>query len=231
MNLFAIDISKQRVVERTVEPASSQIFVEYLTSRVDTVTQDTRITVDKDAVLFYVMVIASGNNVRKHVTIELAGEGSNARLHGIVLGSGANKLHLTSVTLHSAPHTKARIEVNGVLRDKSELDYDGLIKIVPHAQITDSYLASHTLLLSDACRANAIPSLEIEAHEVKCSHEATIAPIDEEQLFYMASRGIRGEVARTLITKGFLLPPIEELPASHVRTMLIQALTQAVEFP
>lgn len=228
MSFFTVDLAKQKAVEHTVPSNTQHTIVEYIAQAKDTITHKTKIVLAKGARLSYVFVVLAGMDVRKHLLVELAGEGAYAHVSGVVLGSGTNHLHLTSVTLHSAPYTKARVNVNGVLRDQSEIDYDGLIKILPNAQITDSYLASHTLLLSDECRANAVPSLEIEAHEVKCSHEATVAPIDEEQLFYMASRGIRHAQACELITKGFLLPPIETLPDSKIKHMLREQLEQMV---
>ena len=89
----------------------------------------------------------------------------------------------------------------------------GLIHVLPDAQKTDAYLTNKNLILDEGARADSIPSLKIETNDVKCSHASTIGPIEEEQRFYLESRGIRPEVAERLVVLGFFDEVLSQLPA------------------
>ncbi len=225
--IFSLSITDAKKTH-VVASGQRHYVVEHLLTAGTAVTQETMLTVERDAQLSYLLVITAPVTVSKRVILQLNGQGAIASVHGVILGTGTQSVHLTTVTRHIAPNTSARVNVHGVLTDQAEVDYDGLIKILPQAQVTDSYLASHTLLLGEQCRANAIPSLEIEANEVKCSHEATVAPIDEEDIFYLMSRGLSRTAAEQLITNGFLVPPIERFPDRAIRKLLLHALECSV---
>ncbi|MDP3724170.1 MAG: SufD family Fe-S cluster assembly protein [bacterium] len=154
--------------------------------------------------LQYVLFLLGGRSIEKTVEVILGGSGSQADIHGLFIGAKDERLYLTSLTRHDVPHTRARVQVDAVLAGQSQFDYNGMIKILKTGQQTDSYLASHTLLLSEDCRANAIPALEIEANDVHCSHEVTVAPVSKEQMFYLQSRGLRAEEAEDLLVRGFM---------------------------
>lgn len=95
--------------------------------------------------------------------------------------------------------------------DEAKSVYRGLIKIEKKAQKTNSYLANHILKLSGKTLANSIPSLKIDANDVKAGHAATIGQIDEEQIFYLMARGLPKEEAEKLIVEGFFEPVIEKI--------------------
>jgi len=134
----------------------------------------------------------------------LAGEGAELELDEIFM-SGNVQSNVTVV--HDALRTKSRVNARGVVGKGQNTVSHAKIVIPKHGQLSDSFVKQNFLLLDESAEAEAIPSLEIEADEVKASHAATISPIDAEKLFYMASRGIPFSEARKLIIQGFLKLP------------------------
>ena len=98
--------------------------------------------------------------------------------------------------------------------------YTGLIRIAKTAMQTSAYQANHNLLLSRTARAETIPMLEILADDVQCKHGASIGPIDEEQAFYLMSRGVPREAAERLIVMGFVAPIIQQVPFAPLQERL-----------
>jgi Fe-S cluster assembly protein SufD len=113
-------------------------------------------------------------------------------------------LDLSVTIIHAAPHTTANTVIKAVVDDEAFAFISGTIIVKPAAQVTNSFLKENVLLLSEKARAEAIPNLEIEANDVKCSHAATVGKVDPEQLFYLQSRGLTPSQAKTAIAQGFL---------------------------
>ena len=103
--------------------------------------------------------------------------------------------------------------------------FRGLIKVHPGAQRTDAYQTNRNLLLSPEARAESLPNLEIEADDVRCSHGATVGQLEEEELFYLMSRGLSRPVAERLVIFGFLGEVLERLPVPTV----VKELRGAIE--
>lgn len=123
--------------------------------------------------------------------------------------------------VHKAPHTRSNTTLRAVAEDSSNISLTGTIIVEPKAQDTNAFLTENILLLSDSAHAEAVPNLEIEANEVKCSHAATITNIDEEHLFYCASRGIPEAKAKQIIVDGFLANMhSKNSPTSQAETQL-----------
>jgi Fe-S cluster assembly protein SufD len=99
-----------------------------------------------------------------------------------------------------------------------------MIRVDPGAQQTDAFQESRNLLLSSAAHADAIPGLEIEADDVRCTHAAAVAQVDPEQLFYLRSRGLTQDNAKRLVIEGFLAELVERIPEGHGREELGGAL-------
>jgi Fe-S cluster assembly protein SufD len=137
-------------------------------------------------------------------TVELVGEGAHATITGLFKLEGSQNLDLNVTIIHAAPHTSADTNLRAVVDDQATATINGTIIVQKNAQQTNSFLTEKILLLSPQSHAHAIPNLEIEADDVKCSHAATISTIDEEQLFYLQSRGIPSKKARLMLAQGFL---------------------------
>ncbi|KKU86332.1 hypothetical protein A3A64_01175 [Candidatus Gottesmanbacteria bacterium RIFCSPLOWO2_01_FULL_48_11] len=137
-------------------------------------------------------------------TIRLAGRGATASIVGIVVGHGESKIKLHTLQHHMAPETTSNLLVKTVLTDSATCMYDGGIFVEKKAQKTDAYQRNENLLLSEGAHAQSKPSLEILANDVRCTHGATVGKIPEDQLWYLATRGIGKKRGQGLIVSGFL---------------------------
>lgn len=144
-------------------------------------------------------------------------ERAKSNTTGVFFGSDKQHFNITTNAIHVAPNTTNDILVHGVLKDKASSAYFGLINIEKKAQKTDSYLADKTLLLSGDASANSIPSLKIEANDVRATHGATASQIDEEQLFYLMSRGLTREEAEMMMVQGFFEPVINKIDLQDIK--------------
>jgi Fe-S cluster assembly protein SufD len=135
---------------------------------------------------------------------DINGAGASARVTGAYAGHGRQHLDYETTQEHAAPHTTSDLAFRGVLRDKATAVWSGMIKVDPGAQRTDAFQESRNLLLTDGAHADAIPGLEIEANDVRCTHAATVARLDDTQLFYLQTRGLPRADAERLLVGGFL---------------------------
>ena len=150
----------------------------------------------------------------------LVGNGSASEIVGVFFTDQDQRYAMATLANHAALSTNAETMVKGVLTDSSRVEFDGMIRVQPKAQQTASFLADHTLLLSQKCRAESIPGLEIGANEVSASHGATSGQIDEEQLFYLMVRGISREEAERVVVQGFFEPVLQRIPLENLRARL-----------
>ncbi|MBI5838021.1 MAG: Fe-S cluster assembly protein SufD [Candidatus Eisenbacteria bacterium] len=162
---------------------------------------------------------------RSEMTASLRGEGSHAVLAGFYHGAGTRHLDHRTFQDHVKGHTTSDLLYKGALEQRGSSVYTGLIKVHKDAQRSDAYQANRNLLLADTARADSIPSLEIEANDVRCTHGATVGQLDEEQLFYLRSRGIRRSEAARLIVEGFYEPVFDRLGAESLRDLARARLT------
>jgi len=150
----------------------------------------------------------------------LDGTGAQVEDVQVFFTEGRQQLDLTSNLIHKGPHTRGEVNVKGVLRGRSRAAFWGLIRVEPEAKGANAFQSERSLILEDGARSNAIPSLEIETDDVRCTHAASASQIDEEQLFYLRSRGLREEEAKKVVVEGFFEPLIEKIPLPAVRVRL-----------
>ena len=136
--------------------------------------------------------------------IELAGEGAQANIVGAFVGKDGDNFVVHTLQLHKAPNTLSDLLIKTVLSGNATFNYDGLIKIEKNAQKSNAYQRNENLLLSENARVESKPELEIEANDVRCTHGATMGMIEEEEIFYLMSRGILRKDSEQLIVDGFL---------------------------
>src|SRR5579859_5603432 len=156
----------------------------------------------------------------------LTGNGSVAELVGVFFTDHDQRFSMNTLSDHNAIATNAETLVKGVLTDQSRVEFEGMIRVQPKAQQTASFLSDHTLLLSDECRAESIPGLEIGANEVSASHGATTGQIDDEQLFYLMVRGIPRDEAERIIVQGFFEPVLQRIPLENLRARLRRSIVR-----
>ncbi len=136
--------------------------------------------------------------------IRLAGEGAEVQVDEIFL---SGNVHSNLMIIHDAMRTKSRVNARGIAGKAQKVMSHAKVVIPKHALLSDSFVSQHFLLLDESAEAEAIPSLEIEADEVKASHSATVSPLDAEKIFYLTSRGVPESEAKKLIIEGFLKLP------------------------
>jgi Fe-S cluster assembly protein SufD len=159
----------------------------------------------------------------------LAGVGAEAKVTGAYAGHARQHLDFDTTQEHAAAHTTSDLAFRGVLAGRATAVWRGMIRVDPGAQQTDAFQESRNLLLSKRAHADAIPGLEIEANDVRCTHAAAIAQIDPEQVYYLMARGIPRETATRLVIEGFLEELVERFEEGSVRDTLSAALGRRLE--
>jgi Fe-S cluster assembly protein SufD len=183
-----------------------------------------RAEVARDGALDWVALGFGSSRGKVRMETKLAGPGAGGRVTGAYASHGRQHVDFDTTQEHAAPHTTSDLAFRGVLQGRSEAVWRGNIIVDPGAQQTDAFQESRNLLLSKRAHADAIPGLEIQANDVRCTHAAAIAQIDPEQLFYLRSRGLRDEAAKRLVIEGFLAALVERFEEGPVRDVLGGAL-------
>ena len=165
-------------------------------------------------------VLLGGALVRNNVHPVLAGEGGDCLINGVFVGAGRQHLDNYMKVEHASPHCGSRQFYNGILADTSRGVFHGRIIVHKDAQKTDAKQTNRNLLLSDEAQIDTKPQLEIYADDVKCTHGATIGQIDDEQLFYLRSRGVPADQARNLLVYAFANECLERMHEGPTRTYL-----------
>ena len=163
-----------------------------------------RAKVEKDAQMIWFEATLGGALALTEVTSRLAGQGAESYSYGIFLGNEEQNFDLYSGIVHEQANTTSNMLIRGAVQDKARSLFRGLVAIKPAASNSNGYQKSDVLILSEDAKANAIPKLEINNNEVKCSHGATISKVDKNKLFYLRSRGIPLEAATQMVVEGFL---------------------------
>jgi len=188
-----------------------------------------RAEVSSNGSLDWVALGFGSGHGRVRMETKLAGPGADAKVTGAYAGHRRQHVDFDTTQEHASHHTTSDLAFRGVLADRSTSVWRGMIRVDPGAQQTDAFQESRNLLLSKRAHADAIPGLEIEADDVRCTHAAAIAQIDSEQLFYLRSRGLREEQAKRLVIEGFLAALVERFEEGPVRKVLAGALERRLE--
>jgi Fe-S cluster assembly protein SufD len=183
-----------------------------------------RAEVEREGSLDWVSLGFGGGGGKVRMDTRLAGQGSDARVTGAYAGNGSQHLDFDTTQVHGAPSTTSDLAFRGVLADTATSVWRGMIRVEPGAQQTDAFQESRNLLLSREAHSDAIPGLEIEADDVRCTHAAAVAQLDPEQLYYLRSRGLSEERARKVVIEGFLESLVERLTEGPVREQVSDAL-------
>ncbi len=181
---------------------------------------------EKDGSTTWVLADLGSKALLSNIGVGLLGNGSSGEMVGVFFTDHDQRYAIHTLSDHVALSTSAETLVKGVLTDESRVEFDGMIRVRPKAQQTASFLSDHTLLLSDQCRAESIPGLEIGANEVSASHGATTGKVDDEQLFYLMVRGIPREEAERIIVQGFFEPVLQRIPLENLRARLRRSIVR-----
>ncbi len=169
---------------------------------------------------------------RHDIWMAMAGEGGEGTLNGLYLADGRQHVDHNTVIEHAVPHCDSHEYFNGILAGQSRAVFNGRIIVRRGAQKTDSKQTNNNLLLSENARADSQPQLEIYADDVRCTHGATLGPLDDNALFYIQSRGMSAENARSLLTYGFGVEILDRVNIPELREQidsLVRARLAAAE--
>ena len=163
---------------------------------------------------------------RTEVHVQLSGTGSTAHLNAVQVLAGSQHADFTTIVGHEVPGCTSRQTVKNVLAGRSRGVFQGKIEVARIAQKTDGYQINQALLLSPDAEINSKPELEIFADDVKCSHGATVGALDAEQMFYLRSRGIPDDEARSILVHAFLAEALDAVTDAAIRNRLETAVDQ-----
>ena len=186
------------------------------------------IVVEKDAKADIVILMMPGASCDIKLDVTLAGEGAQANIYGAYVCGGDEKVKIAVDMHHDLPHCNSRQLFKGIAGGKSRVDFYGKIIVAKDAQRTEAYQENHNLLLSDGAKVDTKPQLEIYADDVKCSHGATIGRLNEEEQFYMRSRGITLEDAKVFQMISFIAPVLENIPDAEQREKIAGEFEEAI---
>ena len=170
-----------------------------------------QIVVEGNARADVVLLIFPGISADIKLDVHLVGEGAEANVYGAYVCGGEEKVKIAVDMYHDEPHCNSRQLFKGIAGGVSKVDFYGKIIVAQDAQRTEAYQENHNILLTDGAKVDTKPQLEIYADDVKCSHGATIGRLNEEEQFYMRSRGISLEDAKVLQMISFIAPVLEHV--------------------
>jgi Fe-S cluster assembly protein SufD len=179
---------------------------------------------DADATLTTAHAGLGGEYARVRTDCRLSGRGATGNLQAVYFGEDSQTLDFRTFQDHAAPDTTSNLLFKGVVGDRSRSVYTGLIKVEKDARGTNAFQTNRNIKLSEDAWAESVPNLEIENNDVHCSHASTVGPIDEEQRFYLESRGVPTELADRLIVAGFFDEVLEQFPVLAVRPLIEDAI-------
>lgn len=175
---------------------------------------------EKDSRIDSHSISLGGRLVRNDIVANLAAEGSGIRLNGLYLASGRQHVDNHTLVNHLKPHTWSDEIYRGVMNDHGRAVFNGKVIVHKNAQQSDAQQSNANLLLSDNAEADTKPELEIYADDVKCSHGATVGKLDEGKMFYLRTRGIDEETARSFLIYAFAEDVINKIDISPVKERL-----------
>jgi Fe-S cluster assembly protein SufD len=187
-----------------------------------------RVEIARDAHCSWVPIHLGGRLTKQTLDIVTAEQGADMRHTGLYITQGEEHLDLFTTDLHEAGRTTGDTVWKGALTGESRASYEGLIHIVKGAQDTDTYLQTHSMLLSPKAKGDAIPSLIVETDNVKASHGGTVGEIDEDQVFYMQSRGIPRPLAVRILVEGYFEEVIQRLHDPVLEEMVRERIAQKI---
>ena len=183
-------------------------------------------TVERDASAVSLNLNLGSTYARLESLSRLVGVGGRSDMLAATVTEGDQEFDQRTLQDHLQPHTTSDLLYKNSLSDTAKTIFAGLIRVQPEAQHTDAYQKVRNLMLSDDAEANSMPGLEILADEVRCTHGATSGHVDDEELFYLLSRGIGHKAAQEFIVHGFLNEVLERLHDANATPKLGELLAE-----
>lgn len=183
-----------------------------------------RARVGRDGNLDWILGTMGSKFVKAFIEVELDGQGANGRVSGMFFADENQFFDHDTQQDHNAPLTTSDLLFKGAAKDKARSLWQGMIKSLPKMQKIDGFQACRNLVLGEDARMDAIPGLEIEADDVRCTHAATFGTLEEQPVFYLMSRGIPRDQAELMVTEGFFEELLDRVPFERVQERLRASL-------
>lgn len=175
------------------------------------------------------VVVLGGRFVRNDLHVRLGGEGAECRLDGLYVAGGETFVDNHTAIDHARPHGTSRELYKGILDGRARAVFNGRVVVREDAQKTDARQTNKNLLLSERAEIDTKPELQILANDVQCSHGAAIGQLDDEQVFYLRSRGLSHERARRVLTWGFAVDVVRRIGSEAVRVEVERLVAARLE--
>ncbi len=189
-----------------------------------------RTVTERDSAVVSLSLVTGGSAVKSHIETSLAGRGSSSELFGLFVGDARQHIDFYTLQDHVGPDTRSDLLYKSAMTGTSRSVYYGLTRVGPAARNADANQVDRNLLLSSAAKADSDPVLEILTNDViRVSHGATAGPVDEEQLFYLQTRGLTHQAAEALLVRGFLNQVLDRVPDEALREELTIAIEAKLE--
>ncbi|MBX9671793.1 MAG: Fe-S cluster assembly protein SufD [Candidatus Obscuribacterales bacterium] len=188
----------------------------------------TRTHVERDAHFDYLTCGLGAKQIKSDFETVMAGPGSYSRVQGLVLGSDSEQYSYNTTQAHKTPNASSDIIFRVALKDKAQSIYQGNVLVDKIAQKTSAFQSNKNLLLGQKAKADSIPRLEILADDVKCSHGATVGPVDPEQLFYLQCRGLSVQEAQEFIVSGFFVQVLDTVNITGAAAWIGELVAQKI---
>ncbi len=185
-----------------------------------------RTVLARDTTVSTVMGAFGGALVKTNVESRLVGPGGTSEMLGVLFGDGSQHFDYHTLQEHAAPNTTSDLLYKGALKDQARSVFAGLIRADYGAQKTNAFQLNRNLILSDGARADSMPKLEIMANDLRCTHGASTSRLNEDQIFYLMSRGLPRPVAVRMMVDGFFAEIFDRIPLETVRRRLSEAIAQ-----
>ncbi len=180
--------------------------------------------VDRDGNLDWIIGTMGGQLSKLFIEADLIGKGAVVRVSGMFFADSDQVFDHDTQQNHNAPLSRSDLLFKGAAKDTARSVWQGMIKSLPQMQKIDGFQASRNLVLSEDARMDAIPGLEIEADDVRCTHAATFGTLEDEPVFYLMSRGIPRATAELMVIEGFFEELLDRIPFERVRDRLRASL-------
>ena len=185
-----------------------------------------RTVVERDATVNTLLVAFGAGLVKANVESRLVAPGGTSEMLGVQFGDGTQHFDYHTLQEHAAPSTTSDLLYKGALKDKARSVFSGLIRADQGAQKTNAFQLNRNLILSEGARADSMPKLEILANDLRCTHGASTSRLNEDQIFYLMSRGLPRAAAVRMMVDGFFAEIFDRIPLEMVRERLSRAIEQ-----
>jgi Fe-S cluster assembly protein SufD len=187
-----------------------------------------RAVMGRDTDLRWIQVSWGSRLTKAFLDLDMVGQGAHGELLGLYFPTGRQHIDHQTLQIHRVPNCFSDLLFNGALKDRAHNVYMGIIKVHKEAQKTDAFQRNGNLILDGTARADSIPGLEIEADDVRCTHAATAAQVEDEYVFYLMARGLTRPQAERMIVQGFFQAVLDRVPVESVREKLERVIERKI---